>query len=466
MAAILIVDDDKGIRKQLFWHLTDDFEVREADTLDQAKKLLSQHEFDIALLDMHMPLPESEIPAGLQLLDHIRKFYPSVLSIVMTGDRDHAISLKVIEAGAWDVFNKPIDLSELTIVLRRALRVRDLMNQNVALKLSPYQDPDIQIIGESPAIKQVIELIHQVAATNATILIHGESGTGKELIAQAIHQKSKRKNKAFVAVNCAALSDSLVEDELFGHETGAYTGAKGARKGKFELADNGTLFLDEVAELSATAQGKLLRVLQEGTLERLGGEKTIKVNVRVIAATHQNLKERVKKGEFREDLYYRLEVIPIQAPALRDRIVDIPLLVNHFLSIYRHQLGRGPIACTPEAMEQLKAYSWPGNVRELKNTLERLMILINEKWIGVDHLPTDIRQVDAKKVSIFESSELKTERDDWSKLSYEEQVNAFRKQLIMNSLRQSKSKSEAAQRLGINRSYLYELMDKLGIVAE
>ncbi|TNE69430.1 sigma-54-dependent Fis family transcriptional regulator [bacterium] len=464
MASILIVDDDKGIRKQLFWHLTDDFDVKEADSLKQAKVLLEQHSVDIALLDMHMPETEGEIPAGLQMLDYIRKNHASVLSIVMTGDRDPSISLKVVESGAWDVFNKPIDLNELSVVLKRALRVRDLMNQNVALKISPYQDPDIQIVGESLPVKQVIELINQVSSTDATILIQGESGTGKELIAQAIHQKSKRKNKPFIAVNCAALTDTLVEDELFGHDTGAYTGAKGARKGKFELADNGTLFLDEVAELSATAQAKLLRVLQEGTLERLGSEKTVKVNVRVIAATHQDLKERVKEGEFREDLYYRLHVIPIHAPALRERTNDIATLANHFLSIYRQKLGRGPIGFTESALQRMAAYPWPGNVRELKNIIERLMILVSDATIDVEHLPVEIRSVKDKVAEfIFPEG---FDYDSTDMISYEEQVNAFRKKLLEHTLQKSRSKSEAAQRLGINRSYLYELMDKLGISTE
>lgn len=465
MASILIVDDDKGIRKQLFWHLTDDFEVFEADSLDKAKQFILNEDIEIALLDMHMPSKEKqEIPAGLQLLDFIRKSSSSTLSIVMTGDKEHSISLKVIEAGAWDVFMKPVDLNELSIVLKRAIRVQELLHQNAILKTSTPIDADIQIVGDSQEIKKVIGLINQVAESDATILIQGESGTGKELIAQAIHQKSKRKSKAFVAINCAALTDSLVEDELFGHDSGAYTGAKGGRKGKFELADNGTLFLDEIAELSANAQAKLLRVLQEGTLERLGSEKTIKVNVRVIAATHQDLKKRVQNGQFREDLFYRLMVIPIHAPALRERKSDIEQLANHFLTKMRAQFNRGPNSFTKEALTALKNYEWRGNVRELKNIVERLLILVTNTKIDVQDLPVEIANqvVDASSVGANDLF-LNTKILDTENKTYEELVNEFRKCIILKTLNETNSKAKAAQNLGINRSYLYELMDKLGL---
>lgn len=465
MASILIVDDDKGIRKQLYWHLTDDFEVFEADSLDKAKQIILNEDIEIALLDMHMPSKEKqEIPAGLQLLDFIRKNSSSTLSIVMTGDREHSISLRVIEAGAWDVFMKPVDLNELSIVLKRAIRVQELLHQNIILKTSTPIDSDIQIIGDSLEIKKVIGLINQVSETDATILIQGESGTGKELIAQAIHQKSKRKSKAFVAINCAALTDSLVEDELFGHDSGAYTGAKGGRKGKFELADNGTLFLDEIAELSANAQAKLLRVLQEGTLERLGSEKTIKVNVRVIAATHQDLKKRVQNGLFREDLYYRLMVIPIHAPALRERPGDIEQLANHFLTKMRTQFNRGPHSFTKEAMTALKSYEWRGNVRELKNIVERLLILVTSAKIDVHDLPVEIAHQTVETSSLGANDLiLNTKILDTENKTYEELVNEFRKCIILKTLNETKSKAKAAQSLGINRSYLYELMDKLGL---
>lgn len=460
MASLLILDDEKTVRKQLMWQLTDMFSVVEAETVDQAKQICAKTAIDIILIDLHLPPDLSSPRSGMDMLSHIRIQHPGIIPIIMTGLSDQSFSLNVIDLGAWDVFTKPINPDELAIVMKRALRMRNLANELEALRAVKSPAAEMNIIGESAEIRQVCEMIALVAPTDASVLITGESGTGKELIAEAIHRQSLRSKKPFVAVNCAALSDSLIEDELFGHEAGAYTGSKGPRKGKFELADNGTIFLDEVAELSPAAQAKLLRVLQEGTLERLGSERSLRVDVRVIAATHQNLTDRVASGRFREDLYYRLSVIPIEVPRLAERHGDIDILASHFLTQYQKRLNRGPFVFSDEALRLMNAYSWPGNVRELRNMVERLTILTKSKVIEAADLPRELRASEAVTSRTFEPTEHTPLRDG---VSYEDAVNDYRRKLLVSALDTHKSKSAAAQALGINRSYLYELIEKLNI---
>ncbi len=459
MASILILDDEKSIRKQLMWQLSDNYSVFEAETVDQAKQFCSKSSVDIILIDLHLPPDLTSVRSGTDMLSYIRIQHPGIIPIIMTGLSDQAIASNVIDLGAWDVFTKPINPDELAIVMKRALRMRTLANEIEALKSERNTAADTKIIGQSEEIRAVCEMISQVAPTDASVLITGESGTGKELVAEAIHRQSLRSKKPFIAVNCAALSDSLIEDELFGHEAGAYTGSKGPRKGKFELADNGTIFLDEVAELSSVAQAKLLRVLQEGTLERLGSERSLSVDVRVIAATHQNLTERVAKGQFREDLYYRLSVIPIEVPRLADRDGDIVVLADHFLSVYQKRLNRGPFCFSEEAIDRMKHYSWPGNVRELRNMIERITILAKSKVIQAHDLPREFRNLEG--MHPIETAQSQTVGNEV--ISYEDAVNAYRRSLLLNALETHKSKSKAAQALGINRSYLYELLEKLNI---
>lgn len=455
MASLLIIDDEKNVRKQLMWQLADTFTVYEAGSVDEAKQVLSRTSIDIALIDLHLPPDTTSPRSGIDMLSYVRIQHPGVIAIIMTGQADHALQMSVIEMGAWDLFHKPINPEELAIVMRRALRMRDVSNEMELLRMSKNADQSGSIIGQSQAIRHVVEIIGQVAPTDASVLITGESGTGKELVAEAIHRQSARARKPLIAVNCAALSDSLIEDELFGHESGAYTGSKGPRKGKFELADHGTIFLDEVAELSPAAQAKLLRVLQEGTLERLGSERSIKVDVRVIAATHQNLTERVADGRFREDLYYRLSVIPIEVPRLADRGPDVVILAQHFLGHYARKLNRAALSFTDDALRLLQAYEWPGNVRELRNLVERLTILSKSPVIDAADLPRELRGSAKPGVEpAFQAP---------ATLHYEEAVNNYRRRLIQHALDTHRSKSGAAQALGINRSYLYELMEKLGI---
>jgi DNA-binding NtrC family response regulator len=460
MASLLIVDDEKAIRKQLMWQLTDMFSVYEAENVDQAKQICSKTSIDIILIDLHLPPDLTSPRSGKDMLSYIRIQHPGIIPIIMTGLADPALSLNVIDMGAWDVFTKPINPDELTIVMKRALRLRDLSNELEIFKTNRVAATSDSIIGQSEEINQLREMISQVAPTDASVLITGESGTGKELVAEAIHRQSLRSKKPFIAVNCAALSDSLIEDELFGHESGAYTGSKGPRKGKFELADNGTIFLDEVAELSPAAQAKLLRVLQEGTLERLGSERSIKVDVRVIAATHQNLPDRVAKGNFREDLYYRLSVIPIEVPRLADRGDDIVILSQHFLTHFQKRLNRDALRFHDDAIRLMRAYAWPGNVRELKNMVERITILSKSKVIESQDLPKELRNGEAMPAKSHPPKESALLQEG---VSYEAAVNEYRKALLIRALDVHKSKSKAAQALGINRSYLYELLEKLDI---
>ncbi len=460
--SLLIVDDDERVRQQLYWELSDNFRVSSAADAVQAAKLLRKQAFDIALTDLHMP-PNADTPeSGLSLLADILKEQPETVVIIMTGDTEKNTALEAVERGAWDVFIKPLNPDELGVVINRALRLRKLVKENQRLRLEqPAAENDM--VGSSPAMQQLFATINQVAPTDATVYISGESGTGKELVARALHEKSLRKDAAFVAVNCAALSDSLLEDELFGHESGAYTGSKGARKGKFELADGGTIFLDEVAELSPAAQAKLLRILQEGTFERLGSERSRQVNVRVIAATHQNLHKRVEEGAFREDLYYRLNVIPVKVPPLRERKGDIPSLAAFFLENFRSRMNRGPKSFSPEAMQILMQCTWKGNVRELRNLIERLVILVNHPVIQAGDLPAEYSPAGNVASAPAEFPFIQQSADDAK--SYEEAVNAFRKSLLEQALARYGSKSRTAAALGINRSYLYELLEKLHVTA-
>ncbi len=462
MPTILITDDDKGVRKQLYWELKERFVVKEAANSDEALAILGKHVIDIALIDLHMPPNLNSPEAGLSLLSDICRDYPNTVPIIMTGDSDDSVILNAIDQGAWDVFIKPLNPDELAIVLYRAVRLRTLLNENELLKLNAGQNQNQKIIGESDAIKSLMDTITQVAPTDATIYITGESGTGKELVAEAIYRQSKRSNKPFVAVNCAALTDSLIEDELFGHEAGAYTGSKGARKGKFELADKGTIFLDEVAELSPSAQAKLLRILQEGTFERLGSERVNTVDVRVIVATHQDLNQKVKDGTFREDLFYRLNVIPIHVPPLRSRRADIPVLANYFLTTFRKKMTRGPYAFSDEVLRVLQMHDWKGNVRELRNLAERLVILVNSKTIQMSDLPVEYRMEQPETASPLNSG-VSVIPNLNSSMSYEDAVNEYRKEIIKKALVDHGSKTKAAGALGINRSYLYELIEKLNI---
>ena len=371
MAKILIVEDEKAIRNVLKNILSEEdksFEVEEAENGKQAIDLLGQQDFDVVLCDIKMPGVD-----GIEVLDYARENHPDTAVIMISGHGDLDTAVDSMKKGAYDYISKPPDLNRLLTTVRRALDRTDLVKENKTLKKKIAKG--YQMIGESAALETIKDMIEKVAPTDARVLITGPNGTGKELVAHWIHQKSERSKQPLVEVNCAAIPSELIESELFGHKKGAFTSAVKDRKGKFEQANGGTLFLDEVGDMSLSAQAKVLRALQEGKITPVGGDKEVKVNVRVLAATNKDLAEEIKKGDFREDLYHRLSVIVIKVPALNDRKEDIPLLTEHFAGKVAEEYGTAQKQFTEEAIKELQNIDWTGNIRELRNVVERLIIL-------------------------------------------------------------------------------------------
>ncbi len=387
---LLIVDDDLMLQEQLAWALKQDFELTQCYDGESALKAASGEQYDLVLLDLHLP-PTHKLSEGLENIRRIRRANNQAVIIVMTGDAEADTALHVIEAGAYDYFGKPIDLRELRIIINRALERQRIERENSRLRREIQGRYSFsRIIGYSEAMLHVFDDIRRVADSNATVIVRGESGTGKELVSRAIHYNSSRQSAPFVGINCAALPENLIEDELFGHEKGAFTGAISAKEGRFEQANGGTLFLDEIGALSLNLQSKLLRVIQERELTRLGGNRTIKVDIRLITATNENLEESVEQGRFREDLYYRIHVVPIHLPPLRERREDIPLLIDQFIRRFSEEAGIKPKRMDAEAIHFLMDYSWKGNVRELENLIQRLVVMTDGDIITTDHLPPHI----------------------------------------------------------------------------
>jgi DNA-binding NtrC family response regulator len=386
---LLLVDDDEPACRLLSEILErDSYQVVSALSADEAiAKLEGEGPFDAVLTDLRMPQK-----SGLDLLRFLRSRDPDALVLVLTAFGDAAAAAEAIRAGAYDFISKPYDISRLRETLGRALGRRRLAKRpSLAPLVSNDAGDSMALVGHSPAIIDVMKTVARVAASQATVLVLGETGTGKELVARTVHHYSDRSNRRFVTVNCSALAEGLLESELFGHVKGAFTGAANSRPGLFREADKGTLFLDEIGDISPGLQARLLRVLQEQEIVPVGSETPIKVDVRVIAATHRDLPEAVRAGRFREDLYYRLDVVTLRLPALRERRQDIPLLVDHFLRTLSLRHGRGPVAMDSEAQRRLLAYDWPGNIRELQNVLERAVLLAEQGVIGPEHLATNMR---------------------------------------------------------------------------
>ncbi len=381
---ILIVDDEKNMRWVLGQALSGDgFDVVEASDGKEALAAVSDSEPDIMILDHRMPPPD-----GMEVLRRLRSKGAAFPIIMLTAHGSVETAVEAMKAGASEYLTKPFDLEELKIAIAKALEYRNLSNEVERLRAEIDREYDVQgIVASDPGMLNVLETVRKVAPTSATAIIYGESGTGKELIAHAIHNLSERAAKPFVSVSAGALPETLLESELFGYEKGAFTGATTAKPGRFELANGGTLFLDEIGDISAATQVKLLRVLQERRFDRLGGTRSIEVDVRVVAATNQDLQQLIADGDFREDLFYRLNVVPVNLPPLRQRAGDIPLLVAHFLEKYR----AGDKTISPDAMKAMVQYQWPGNIRELENTIERVVILSHEDEIGVADLPAEVR---------------------------------------------------------------------------
>ncbi|MFO7557449.1 MAG: sigma-54 dependent transcriptional regulator [Desulfobacterales bacterium] len=384
---ILVVDDDASHRLMLDAVLTaEKFEVSQADSGQSAIAAVEEQFFDLILMDVRM----SRI-GGIEALKKIRKISPAIPVIIMTAYSSVSTAVEALKSGASDYLTKPLDIEELKILLHKTMQHQKLEQENIYLKERVGERFDFSnIIGRSSAMKKLFETVSLVAPTEATVLITGESGTGKELIANAIHENSRRKEKLLITVNCAALPETLLESELFGHEKGAFTGATERQPGRFRAADTGTIFLDEITEMSSATQPKILRVLQEGEINPLGSSKTVKVDTRILAATNRNLSLEMEKGTFREDLFYRLNVVNICVPPLRERRDDIPLLTDFFLKQYVEKNQKLIKGLTPRAMDLLMRYNWPGNVRELENMIERAVILTRSDMISEKDLPEPI----------------------------------------------------------------------------
>ncbi len=445
---ILIVDDDRPQREGLQRALAGRYEVLTADDAAKAYSILESQPVDVLLTDLRMPGDD-----GMKLLRRARSLSNPPVSIMMTayGSIDNAV--EAMKAGAYHYVTKPVNLDELELVIERALKSRRIEAENINLHEQLDRRFGLEnLVGESPAMLQVFDVIQQVAPTRATVLITGETGTGKELVAHAIHNLSPRKDGPFVAVHAAALTSTLLESELFGHEKGAFTGAVERRIGRFEAADGGTLFLDEVSEIDPAMQVKLLRVLEERAFERVGGTKTIQVDVRLVAATNKDLKKLVSEGKFRDDLFYRLSVVTVNLPPLRDRRQDVPLLVQAFIRQCSAENGKPVRDITAEAVNTLMAYDWPGNVRELRNTIEQMVVLSRGERLTLRDVPAAIRGgADLTKISVVRPGTTMT-------------VEEAERQLIVQALKETDgNRTRAAQRIGMSRRTLHRKLKKYGL---
>lgn len=443
---ILIVDDEKNMRFVISRALKSaGHEVREAESGEDALAAIEESTPDLVLLDQRMPRMD-----GLTALGEIKKLHPELPVVMLTAHGNVEDAVTAMKAGASDYLTKPFDVEELKLAVKKALKLRSLKRQVDYLRGELNREYNTYgIIGDSPGMTKILKTVAQVAPAEATVMVYGESGTGKELIAKAIHEGSQRAEKPFIQLSCAALPETLLESELFGYEKGAFTGAADSRPGRFELADSGSLFLDEIGDISLAVQVKLLRVLETMTFERLGSGKTISVNVRLIGATNRDLPQLIKEGKFREDLYYRLNVIPINLPPLRERRSDIKLLANHFLARYAPDKH-----LSPESLRLLENYYWPGNVRELINTIERAAILSRNQVIAPDDLPAELKAGTLPAAGAFE---LPPEGVD---------LQSVEKQLIEQALtRTSGNRTKAAALLGISRHTLLYRVDKYGLDA-
>lgn len=448
---ILIIEDEAVQRETLMGFLRKrGYEVKGAASGPEGLEQLRERPVDLILTDYRMP----EM-SGLEVLRAAKEINPEVAVVVITAYGTIGSAVEAMKEGAADFLTKPIDLDELEIVVKRALERQALISENRALREQLKARYQLEgIVSSSPEMEEVLNLAGRSASSKATVLIRGESGTGKELIARAIHYASPRRDRPFVAVNCAALSESLLESELFGHEKGAFTGADRMRRGRFEQADRGTLFIDEVGDIPLPVQVKLLRVLQEQAFERVGGNETLHVDVRIIAATHRDLERMIHDGTFREDLFYRLNVVCIEIPPLRRRRSDIPALVEHFLRTYAEENGKAIEGVSKEAMDRLMKYDYPGNVRELENAIERAVVLARGRWITTEDLPLSIRGAES------EQDLVRRRRAG----SLPEMVEQLEREAIADALERAGGvQSRAAALLGITERNLRYKLKKYGM---
>ena len=447
---IYIVDDEPAILNTLCSILEDEgYQVTVAKSGPEVLKLIRAEQPDLVLLDIWMPELD-----GLETLKRLRQQFPTLLVVMMSGHGSIETAVKATKLGAYDYLEKPLDLEKVTILVRNALHQRKLEEENLNLRIQVERR--FELIGNSPSMQRLRELIDMAAPTNSRVLIAGANGTGKELVARAIHLHSPRHSRPFVEINCAAIPETLIESELFGHERGAFSGATSMKRGKFELADGGTLFLDEIGDMSLATQAKVLRVLQEQQFTRVGGTKLLNVQVRVIAASNKDLAEEIAKGTFREDLYYRLNVLPIVVPTLRERRDDIPELACHFLRLHAEEQGIKPKELNKQALETLQQHDWPGNIRELRNLVERLLIMV----------PRPV--IDAPDVDMFSQGRAVSMNPSSTGGKYFSSLrdarNAFEREYITGKLRENNwNVSKTADELQIERSHLHRKIKLLNV---
>ena len=444
---ILVVDDEAGVRSSLKGVLEDEgYSVSTVSSAEDGLARLEKDSFDLVILDVWLPQMD-----GVEALEKIREKRQDVATVMISGHGTIETAVKAIKLGAYDFVEKPLSLEKTVIVIKNALKHRSLEKENRYLR-ERFESKHV-LIGDSPPMRELKQEISLAAPTNGRVLIFGENGTGKELVARSIHSQSLRRSQKFMEVNCAAIPEELIESELFGHVKGAFTGAVADKNGKFELADGGTLFLDEVGDMSLKTQAKVLRVLQEQKFEPVGGTQSVEVDCRVIAATNKKLEEEIKEGRFREDLFFRLNVIPFQMAPLRERREDIPALARHFVVEFSHENGKRRKEIEPAALERLVAYHWPGNVRELKNVIERLVIMVPSERIETKDLPPPLQRNGASHFDLL---------GDFPSLAAARE--AYESQYIQRKLRENAGNvSKTAEALRLERSNLYRKMKSYGI---
>lgn len=450
------MDDDHSLRSKIASALRSQFEVFEGENFAEAYRLLQGSELDVLLLGL--PLGDSGVGDYTELLGRLVGSEIDTLVIVLSSDETKATALKVIDAGSYDYFIKPIDTDVLRHLLERAVEKLHIQRENRILRQEiSRKSAHGDLIGSTDAMSHVFDSIKRMARATTNVIIRGESGVGKELVARALHEQSPRRNRAFVSVNCAALPEGLMEAELFGYEKGAFTGAVAAKEGRVETAHQGTLFLDEIATLTPALQSKLLRVLEDRSFTRLGGKKSIKVDFRLISATNEDLEEMVREERFREDLYYRIHVVPIFVPSLRERVEDIPVLTDYFVSVYCAANGFPLKRIADDAMLALKRYPWPGNVRELQNAIQRLVIMTDGELISLKDLPSEIVQASGR-------DSRNRFRLPSGGINLDKEMEAFERRWLQEALEQAKQvKADAARLLGVDRNRLNYLCRKYNL---
>ena len=448
---LLIVEDDEEAARQLKWALSDELELHVAQDAPAAMKILQRERPPVVALDLGLPPKPNEAVVGMELLERILQVEPTTKVVVVTGDGDRENATRAIGRGAWDYYHKPIEIDELKIILARAFHVHSLEGESrESQKEDGAAGRSDGLVGASSEMEEIFAKIRKVASADVSVLVIGESGTGKELIARAIHNQSDRRDAPFVPINCGAIPETLLEAEIFGHEKGAYTGADIQRKGKAELAHGGTLFLDEIGDIAPVLQIKFLRFLQERTIERIGGRESIEVDVRIIAATNRNLKEALGRGDFREDLYYRLSVVSIEAPPLRNRGGDVLLLADYFRKRSCEEMKRPLAGLDPSAIQALKEHDWPGNIRELENRIKRAVVMGDGPVIRAEDLELSYtNEVDTEEQSLKDFRE-RLERDFICEALVATDWNV----------------SLASEKIGVTRPTLYDLMKKYGLRKE